>query len=257
MDLQEVERILSVLDIGYIHPTPRILFVEYEFDFDSYDVFRGDMFSLDGFVRCELQNVKKNLALLHKSCRRPFKRPKAQLSPMRKCYRRQRIIEPWTEFPIERKQSNPDVYRPFIFQCSGREHKDHIVRQVKNLDHLQTQKEPLDDWAIGNSIDVNWSSLEKVSKWRLWEGRSKEWRRCKVLKLLSSTPFDTLAIEGKRLDILQWEKRGTTAPIAMLQRNPRIRMVHVPKKDAAKRWRKNDPYKGSWRARVFEIEGEA
>ncbi|KAM0799177.1 hypothetical protein BDR22DRAFT_856957 [Usnea florida] len=42
----------------------------------------------------------------------------------------------------------------------------------------------------------------------------------------------------------------------MLQRNPRVRGVHAPKKEAAKQWRRNDHHKDTWRARVIKIEDE-
>ena len=260
LELQEVERTLSVLDMDYICPAPRILFKDSHLDCHPhdltflYDVFGRDLLGLDNFVRFELQDIERNLPVFYKFCRRPFKRSKPQLLPI------QIIDWPWTDFPILRKQApqvSPDAYRPFFFQYSGRERKDHIVRQITTFDNLQAQREPLDNFAIENSIDVNRISLKKVSKWRLWEGRSKEWRRCKVLKMLSSTPVDTLAVRGKRLESLKWEKRGTTAPIAMLQRNPRVRRVHAPKKEAAKQWRSKDAHKDSWRARVIEIEDEA
>ena len=193
LELREVERIL-----GFLRIVGRALVADSRFNHHPrgldyvYGVFGRALICLDDFEseleeierNLERQEIERNLLVLHEQQHVPI----------------QIIGWPWTEFSIQRKQAPPvstDASRSFILQCSGREHKDHTIKQTTILDGLQAQREPLDDWAIAGPVDMNVNSLS-VSNWRLWEGRSKEWRRCKVLKTLSSTPFHTIVVKGRK-----------------------------------------------------------
>ena len=216
--------------------------------------------------RLVLQGVERKLLVLYSKYKRLLKLAEPQPLSIRKRYerkksRKQIIDRPWTDFPVEQKQQgprvNPNAYRPLVGRHSGHEPKGDIIRQTTNSNDLQAQKEPSDERAISSFIDMSKNSLRNVSDWKLREGRSKEWRRCQVLKVLSSSRSDAHAVKGNRLDSLRWEKAAAIAPIAMLERDPWFGKAHEPRKQVANEYRRKDTYKRSCRARAFEIEAEA
>ena len=261
--------LISHLDYKY-HDL-RSVFNAFDHDVFGPDVPGTEFFGvmricrLNGLRRLVLQDVKRNWLVLHPKYKRLLKISEPQPPSIRKQYeckksRKQIIDRPRTDFPVERKQGprvKLNAYRLLVGRHSSREPKDYIIRKTTNFNDLQAQREPSDERAIWSSIDMSKNSLKKMSEWKLWEGRSKEWRRCKVLKVLSSTPFDAHAVKGKKLESLRWEKAAAIAPIAMLQRDPYFRKAHAPRKQVANEYRRKESYKRSWRARAFETEAEA